>query len=252
MIKLLRYSIISIVAAIRGCKEAEMNKTLLNDAKKIAKENLFMLICAAITFIGILSTAIIFKQNPIKTLPLFISLVVMLLSARVSRYAFLLGGLNSILYAVAYVLMGLYATAIYSFLSSFPLQIITFIKWNKKTSAGVTELRKMSWGVRGLIALGFIILWPIIYFAISSLPNANQSALDVTCTMIGILITVLSMLRFSEYAPLNLLNVAISLTTHFSIFLTDTSNITYVIYTVYSGVCMVAAMIRIKKANLVK
>ena len=221
------------------------------DKKKFIKDNLFIFICAFVTFVGVLSTAIMFKQNPIKTLPLFISLFVMFLQSRVSRYAFLVGGLNSILYAISYVLMGLYATAIYAFVSSFPLQIITFINWKKKTSGGVTELRKMSWGTRGLVLLGFVAIWPAVYFAISAIPGASQSALDVTGTLLGILITVLSMLRFSEYAPLNLVSVGISLATHTMIFLSDTSNITYVIYTVYSGVCIVAAMIRIRKSGQV-
>ena len=222
------------------------------NTRKFIKDNLFVLICAAITFACVLSTAIIFKQHPVKALPLFISLAVMLLQARVSRYAFLLGGLNSILYAISYLLMGLYATAIYAFASSFPLQIITFINWTRKTTGGVTELRKMSLRARLLVLLGFAIVWPIVYFIISSLQGASQSVLDVTGTLIGILVTVLSMLRFSEYAPLNLLSVAISLTTHIMIFMSDTSNITYVIYTVYSGICVVAAMVRMKKANLVK
>lgn len=116
----------------------------------------------------------------------------------------------------------------------------------------MTELRKMSGGVRLLVLLGFSLVWPAVYFTISSLPGATQSALDVTGTLIGLLVTVLSMLRFSEYAPLNLVSVAISLTTHTMIFLSDTSNITYVIYTLYSGICLTAAMIRMKKAKLVK
>ncbi len=228
----------------------ERNITL--GKKEFIKDNLFVFICAAVTFVGILSTAIIFKQNPIKTLPLFISLFVMFLQARVSRYAFLVGGINSILYAISYVLMGLYATAIYAFASSFPLQIITFINWKKKTSGGVTELRKMSWGVRGLVLLGFVIIGIPAYFAVSAIPGASQSLLDVTGTLLGILVTVLTMLRFAEYAPLNLVSVAISLATHIAIFSYDTSNITYVIYTLYSGICIVAAMVRIKKAKLIK
>lgn len=222
------------------------------DKKKYIRDNLFVFICAAVTFCAVLSTAIIFKQHPLKALPLFISLVVMLLQSRVSRYAFLLGGLNSILYAISYALMGLYATAIYAFVSSFPLQIITFINWKKKTKDGVTELRKMSWGMRGLVLLGFAVIWPLVYFTVSSLPGATQSILDVTGTLLGIVITVLSMLRFSEYAPLNLMSVCISLTTHTMIFMSDISNITYVIYTVYSGICLIAAMVRMKKAKLVK
>lgn len=222
------------------------------DKKKFVRDNLFIFICAAITFVCVLSTAIIFKQNPIKTLPLFISLFVMLLNARVSRYAFLVGGLNSILYAISYALMGLYANAVYAFIVSFPLQLITFFNWKKKTSGGVTELRKMSWGVRGCVLLGLAVIWPLVYFAVSALPGANQSILDVTGTLLGILVTILSMLRFSEYAPLNLVSVAISLATHTMIFLDDASNITYVIFTVYSGICIVSAIVRMKRAKLVR
>ena len=222
------------------------------DKRKFIKDNLFIFICAAITFVCVLSTAIIFKQNPIKALPLFISLFVMLLQARVSRYAFLAGGLNSILYAISYTLMGLYATAIYALVTSFPLQIITFINWKKKTKSGVTELKKMSWGVRGLVALGCALIWIPIFFAIRAIPGANQSVLDVTGTLLGMLVTVLTMLRFSEYAPLNLLSLGITLATHIAIFTTDSSHITYVIYTVYSGICIVAAIIRMKKANMIK
>ena len=222
------------------------------DKKKFIRDNLLIFICAAVTFICVLSTAIIFKQNPIKTLPLFISLFVMLLNARVSRYAFLVGSLNSILYALSYALMGLYANAVYAFVVSFPLQLITFFNWKKKTSGGVTELRKMSWGMRGCVILGLAVIWPLVYFAVSALPGANQSVLDVTGTLLGILVTILSMLRFSEYAPLNLVSVAISLTTHTMIFLDDASNITYVIFTVYSGICIASAIVRMKRAKLVR
>ena len=148
--------------------------------------------------------------------------------------------------------MGLYANAAYALLTSFPLQIITFINWNRKTSGGVTRLKKMSWRVRGLLTVGFVLIWIPVFFAIRAIPGANQSFLDVTGTLLGILITVLSMLRFSEYAPLNLVSVCISLATHFAIFQTDASNITYVIYTAYSGICVFAAIIRMKKANMIK
>ena len=103
--------------------------------------------------------------------------------------------------------------------------------------------------MRGLVLLCFATIWPAVYFAVSAIPGASQSVLDVTGTLLGILITVLSMLRFSEYAPLNLASVCISLATHTMIFLSDTSNITYVIYTVYSGVCLIAAMARMKKSG---
>ena len=224
--------------------------TLFN--RKFIKDNLFILSCAAVTFVCVLATSIIFKQHPLKALPLFISLIVMLLNAKVNRFAFLLGGLNSLLYAASYALMGLYATAISAALTSFPLQVITFLSWNRKTREGVTELRKMSTRVRLFVTLGFVIIWPLVYFVIKSIPGANQSFLDVTGTLLGVLITIITFLRFSEYAPLNIVSAIISIITHVMIFTTDTAHITYLIYSVYSAICVTAAVVHIKKANMVK
>lgn len=221
------------------------------DRKEFLKDNLFVFICASITFVAILASAIIFKQNPIVTLPLFISLFVMFLNARVSRYAFLVGGLNSILYAVSYLFIGLYAMAINALVISFPLQIITFINWNKRTEGGITALKKMKWKWRILLSLAFVFAWVAMY-VIFSLAGSPYLVLDNTAALIGITVTVLSMLRFSEYAPLNLVSVAISLVTHTVVFLDDPSNITYVIYTLYSGICIVAAMIRMNKKKMIK
>ena len=222
------------------------------DKQKFIKENLFVFICAAITFAGVLSTAVIFKQDPVKTLPLFISLFVMFLNSRVSRYAFLVGGLNSILYALSGIKMGLYAHAVYCVLFSFPLQIITFINWKRKTSGGITHLRKMSTKMRLIVLLAFLVIWPIVYFVISSIPDANQSILDVTGTLLGILVTFLTMLRYSEYAPLNIVSAVISLATYIMVSVGDISNFPYVIYTLYCLVCITASMIRMKKENMVK
>lgn len=77
-----------------------------------------------------------YKPSAFLYIPLFVSVLVMLLQARVSRYAFLVGGINSVLYMISYIKMSLYAMAIYSISVSFPLQMITFLIGNiilKKT-----------------------------------------------------------------------------------------------------------------------
>ena len=85
------------------------------------------LILLGITAAALTVTAVIFKQSVIRTIPLFVSLFIILLQTKANRFAYLLGGGNSILYAVSYVTMGLYGSALYAFCISFPLQIITFI-----------------------------------------------------------------------------------------------------------------------------
>ncbi len=61
--------------------------------------------------IGITVCAVIWKAAVWRILPLYVSLFVSFLNSRVDRRAFLIGGINSILYAIVYVSYGLYAMA---------------------------------------------------------------------------------------------------------------------------------------------
>ena len=81
-------------------------------------------ICAAL----ITWTGIQFQQPFLRMLPLYISLCVGMLQSRASRYASLVGGLNSLVYTFVYISLGLYASALYAIAVSFPLQIATFLK----------------------------------------------------------------------------------------------------------------------------
>ena len=96
------------------------------------KDNLPRLCLMAVTAVLITVTGIIFRQSFIRILPLYVSLLVGLLQSRANRYASLLGGLNSILYTLVYIYLGLYASAGYALLFSFPLQIVTFILWSRR------------------------------------------------------------------------------------------------------------------------
>lgn len=71
-----------------------------------------------ITAAAITAAGLWFHQNFFRILPLYVSLFVMILSAQVNRYAFLLGGLNSILYAAVYFAYGLYGMAAYVLLDN--------------------------------------------------------------------------------------------------------------------------------------
>ena len=80
-----------------------------------------------ITGVLITIAGVYYKQDFLRILPLYISLIIASLQSRVNRYASLLGSINSLLYGAVYIFYGIYASAISAFLFSFPIQMLTFI-----------------------------------------------------------------------------------------------------------------------------
>ena len=229
-----------------------MNK-LLTSSKNFLKENRFLCILIAITFTAILITGIIFKQALWRMLPLFISLIVMLLQAKVNRYAYLLGGLNSILYAIAYFSMGIRESALSALLMSFPLQIVTFILWQRKTQGNVTALRKLNTVAIISISAAFVLSWIAMYFWFPHDETASTLTviMDTTTTLLGFITTTLTLLRFREYIVTQIIAAPLNLAMHIILMVNgNTANITYVIYTLYTIVCLVMALMRIRKQKI--
>ena len=83
--------------------------------KACLRQNILMILLG-VTALGITVTGIVFHQAFLRILPLYISLVISLLQSRVNRYASLLGGFNSLLYALVYVYYELYGSAVYAVL----------------------------------------------------------------------------------------------------------------------------------------
>ena len=223
---------------------------MLQKLKNFIKDNLFLCIVIALTFLSILITGIVFHQEFWRMLPLFISLVVMLFQAKVNRYAYLLGGLNSILYAVAYFSMGIRESALSALLMSFPLQIITFILWQRKTKGNVTALRKLNaWAITG-ITVTFAVVWAVMFlwFPHDATAGTFTVVMDTTTTLLGFITTILTLLRFREYIVTQIITTPLTLAMHIMIMVNgNTANITYVIYTVYTIICLGMALVRIAK-----
>ena len=217
------------------------------------KANLFLCILIAVTFTAILTTGIIFNNtlgDYLRMTPLFISLIVMLLQAKVNRYAYLLGGINSILYAVSYFTMGIREGALSALLMSFPLQVITFIMWQKKTKGNVTKLRRLNvWVIIGIIVT-FALSWTVMFFWFPHDETASMFTIivDTSTTLLGFITTVLTLLRFREYIVTQILAAPLTLAMYIEHMARgDASRITYVIYSVYTIICLVMALVRIKK-----
>ncbi|MBO5218949.1 MAG: nicotinamide mononucleotide transporter, partial [Clostridia bacterium] len=165
------------------------------------KKKLIMPLLLGAAAILITVTGIVFGQSPLRILPLYISLVIGLLQSRVSRIAPLIGGINALLYAAVYLYYGLYASALYAVLVSCPMQIATFFSWRKRAYGQSVVFRRMSLRGRLLTALGFAACWAAMWAIMSAL-GSSYRVFDNTVTLLGILITVLTMFAYIEYTVL--------------------------------------------------
>lgn len=185
----------------------------------------------------IVSTAIIVKQPPFMTLPLTISIFIMLLQTSVNRYAFLIGGLNSIIYAIVYMFMGIYASAWYALLFSCPLQIITFLNWKKKAYKNSTVLKSLSPKARIILSIATLVCLGIVFLILYK--NGNTYAiLDSASSVLGMLVTFLSLLAYKEYPFVNLISGIIAIFLNAQICTNDFSQLPYLFYSIYSFICI--------------
>ncbi len=229
------------------CRSTLFTERFFMKAKKTLRQNwpLFaMLVC---TGIAITVAAIIFKTPPINILPYYISLIIMALSARANRYALVMGGINSILYGFVNLSFNLPGQAAYCFLFSFPVQIVTFVLYTHRRYGTSTLFRKMSWGMRGIIALGFAVCWVGVIIVLGLL-GGDYVILDTTITLFGLLITFLTMFAFIEAPFLNVFNSLIGITQFVSMIADGKIERTpFLIFSIYSFVCVVLGLIRTVK-----
>ena len=204
------------------------------------RKNRFILLLLTVTGILITVTGILFRQSFLRILPLYISLFVMLLNSRVSRFGPLIGGINSLLYAAVYVYYGLYASAAYAVLASCPFQIVTFIRWSKHPYENSTVFRRMTWKQRGLTALAFAAAWLIVCFILQKL-SSNYMLLDATTSLLGVLISLLTVFAYVEYTFLSIPSIIVSICLHATMMRDTPEQITYLIYTIYAGICTLRA-----------
>ena len=174
-------------------------------------------------------------------IPLYVSLFIAFMNSRVNRYAPLVGGINSILYALVYLSYGLYSSAAYAFFVSMTLQMITFIRWNKKPLGNSTELRRLkTWQMIisvALLAVGFACLCFIT-------KNVSQYfLLDNIITALGILVTILRMLSYIEFTYFSICTEIFSVVLYVLMLRNNPEQSTYLIFSLYSLVCGVMAVI---------
>ena len=203
---------------------------------KITKKELFIdYIPTILIGIMIIAFAIINKQHPVATLPTLITLVIMIMSVRANRYAFLVGASNCVLYTIAYLIGGVYFSAANAFLVSMPIQIFSFFVWRKhKTDKTKSKLIRMKWWQLLLCIVAIFPAWAGCYFGISGFLGGTEPLLDSLLFVVGILISVLVAFRYIEGQYFNVISCIISLVMWILIFIESPSDINFLIISAYN------------------
>ncbi len=202
-----------------------------------------ILVLMLITAVLVTICGIAFKQDVWKMIPLYVSLFIALLQSRVSRFAPLLGGANALLYTAVYFSYALYGQALYALFVSCPLQIITFVRWQKRKSGGSTVLRRLSRLMRILAVIIFIVTLVIVLrFAGDS--DSKYYVLDNTVMLLGIFATILMMLSYIEYTVLMVASGCCNIFLYISMLEESPEQLTYLVYTIYALICSSLALVR--------
>ena len=179
-------------------------------------------------------------------MPLYISIVIGLLQSRVSRYSCLLGSANSILYGVVYFYYKIYASAISAVLFSCPIQLITFIRWNKNKRGNSTKLNKLKTKYKLLLLAGYVVALVLMWFLLP-LIGSEYVFLDSATNLLGIIIYFLTMFAFVEYTSCMLVNGLITISLYITMLESSPDILTHLIFSVYSFICITFAFFEARK-----
>lgn len=208
------------------------------------KKSKIILIVA--TGIAILIAGVVFKQEFFLMIPLFVSLFVMSFQSEANRIGPLIGSINSIIYTVAYIYMGVYASAASAILFSFPIQLMTFFRWKKNAYNKTAIFRKMTTKMRVGWSIAFLVLWGIIAVIFMQL-DYEYAILDSCTLLFGFVIPILTMLAYIEYTYLWIIQCILGVFLNIQMVINDPKETTYLIYGVYALYCVIGAFISVQK-----
>ena len=219
----------------------------------MSKKNIFIYILMLCTAVMIIVTAIHNEQESVpdwqeilQIMPLFVSIIIGMLQSRVSRFASLLGSINSIFYAAVYFIFNIYGSAFSALFFSCPIQILTFIRWNKHKMGGSTELRQMTAKQRIFLSLGFAAALVAMWFVLPLL-GSEYVFLDSATTLLGIIIYFMTMFAYVEYTTLMLINGAIGIALYVQMLGDKPEIAPHLVFSVYSLICVIFAFFEARK-----
>lgn len=211
-----------------------------------SKKDIFILILMVCTGVLITVTAIHNKQNFLQIMPLYVSLIIGMLQSRVNRFASLMGSINSLFYGAVYIYFNLYGSALSAIFFSCPIQLLTFIRWNKNKWESSTVMRKLTAKQRILLSVGFAAALAAMWI-ILPLIGSEYVFLDSVTTLLGIVIYFLTMFAFVEYTVLMLINGVIGIALYITMVGSNPGIATHLIFSVYSLICVIFAFFEARK-----
>ena len=173
-----------------------------------------------------------------KTTPTLVTLAVQLLLIAANRYGFLLGGTNSILYAIVYFIEGVPFSGFFALLVSAPIQIYSFFEWKKNSKGSKVSLRTLSTKWRIIVGVSILALWAVCYFWLSRYMRMTIPLCDTVIFTLGTVVTVLAAIRFIESQYLSFISSLVSLVMWIILTVRDPSNINYAIISIYNAYCV--------------
>ena len=145
-----------------------------------------------------------------------------------------------------YFHVGIYASAASAVFFSFPVQMITFINWQRHAYKESVVFKSMSIKLRIAAAGIFALVWAGV-FAATYYAKSEFAFLDTTATLLGITVSLLTALAYIEYSYLWLVSCGISLLLSLQITLKDRANIMFLVSSVYNFYSVICAFINVRK-----
>lgn len=214
--------------------------------KQIPKKDMIIYVLMLVTAVFITVAGIYFKQSFLNFLPLYVSLVIGMLQSKVNRYSCLLGSMNSLLYGIVYFYYNLYASAMSAVFFSFPIQLLTFIRWNKNKRGNSTKLNKLNLKQKILISAGYVVLL-VAMWIILPLIGSEYVFFDSASNILGIFIYFLTMFAFIEYTFCMIVNGILTIILYITMIPQSPDITTHLIFSCYSFICICFAFFEARK-----
>ena len=203
-------------------------------------------ILIAVAFTGITAAAILTNSDVYRIVPLYVSLLVMYLQTKASRFSFLLGGCNAAYYAGVYMFLGLYGIAAYSLLIACPIQIFAYIRWKKRAYGNSAVLKRLTAKQRVLSVVGFSALWTGLFVTLRAL-GSGYILLDNTISVISTASNIASLLYLIEFPYIQCVTHILNITLYVQMIQNEPKQWTYLIYTVYALICGIISAVYMHK-----
>ena len=117
-----------------------------------------------------------------------------------------------------------------------PLQLFSFFNWKKHADGNSTKLRTLGWRGEAVVIASTVVGCQLCYWLLLPFFGGGQQqvTLDIFLFVIGLVITVLGLLRYVETPYYNLISAVANLTMWILICVGNVANLNYVIMAAYS------------------